>query len=114
MRNQTKLTNFLVPKSSPHSSQPSLVLRSGSMSTLPAISEPTSRALSVASSWALLIAPSPAISEPALRALSVALSYVPLITPSPDASHPPSSHCPSPVESSENGDESDGNGDIAV
>jgi hypothetical protein len=44
----------------------------------------------------------------------VALSCGPLIAPSPDASHPPSSHCPSPVESSENEDESDGNEDIAV
>jgi len=31
-----------------------------------------------------------------------------------DASHPPSLHCPSPVESSKNEDESDGNEDIAV
>ena len=44
----------------------------------------------------------------------MASSCGPSIAPSPDASHPPSSHCPSPVESSENEDESDGNEDIAV
>jgi hypothetical protein len=109
-----KLTNFLVPTSSPHLSRPSLVLRSGSASTSPAVSEPASRALSVASSHAVLITPLLAISEPTLRVLSVASSCGPSIAPSPDASHPPSSHCPSPVESSKNEDESDGNEDIAV
>src|SRR5216683_2469768 len=89
MRNQTKLTNFLVPVSSPHLSRPSSIARSTSTSSLPAISGPMSRVPSVAPSCVLLIAPSLA------------------------ASLPPSSHGPSPVELSENGDESDGNDDIA-
>ena len=44
----------------------------------------------------------------------MASSCGPSIALSLDASHPPSLHCPSPVESSENEDESDGNEDIAV
>src|SRR6266851_3734639 len=55
----------------------------------------------------------PAISGPASRVPSVAPSRVLSIAPSPAASLPPSSRGPSPVELSENGDESDGNDDIA-
>jgi hypothetical protein len=43
----------------------------------------------------------------------VAPSCVPSITPSPAASLPPLSYGPSPVELSEDGDESDENDDIA-
>jgi hypothetical protein len=43
----------------------------------------------------------------------LAPSRVPSIAPLPAASLPPSSHGPSPVELSEDGDESDGNDDIA-